>query len=163
MRLIILAAISLSMTTFAGSMHAQPWQNASPASAGWSIKGLQAAQDYAASLKPTAVMVVQDGKVVVSWGNVSRKVNVVSVRKSLLSALYGIVVSEGRVNLDRTLDDLGIDDKRPAFTEIEKQVTVRDLVVVQIMGSAQNRRAFGSIIPTTCCSSSQRRHLDEHS
>lgn len=39
-------------------------------------------------------MVVQDGRVIASWGHLSRKVNVASVRKSLLSALYGVVVAE---------------------------------------------------------------------
>ncbi|MDI6028398.1 serine hydrolase [Corticibacterium sp. UT-5YL-CI-8] len=92
---------------------------------------MNAAQDYAASLKPTAVMVVQDGKVIASWGDVSRKVNVASVRKSLLSALYGIAVSEGRISLGGTLADLGIDDKPPALTATEKQATVRDLLMAR--------------------------------
>jgi len=76
-------------------------------------------------------MVVQDSKVIASWGNVSRKINVASIRKSLLSALYGIAVSEGRINLDSTLADLGIDDKPPGVTAAEKQATVRDLLMAR--------------------------------
>lgn len=38
-------------------------------------------------------MIVQDGKEIASWGDVSAKTDVASVRKSLLSALYGIAVS----------------------------------------------------------------------
>jgi len=128
---VIIAAISLFVIVLAGGANAQPWQNADPASAGWSVNGLKAAQDYAATLKPTAVMVVQDGKVIASWGDVSRKVNVASVRKSLLSALYGIAVSEGRIDLGSSLADLGIDDKRPALTAAEKQATVRDLLMAR--------------------------------
>lgn len=131
MRLIVFAVVSFVMTVFAGGASAQRWQNADPAAAGWSVERLKAAQDYAASLKPSAVMVVQDGKVIVSWGDVTRKVNVASVRKSLLSALYGIAISEGRVSLGSTLADLGIDDKPPALTETEKQVTVRDLLTAR--------------------------------
>jgi len=123
--------VSLFALALAGGAQAQPWQSVDPASAGWSAGKLKAAQDYAASLKPTAVMVVQDGKVIASWGDVSREVNVASVRKSLLSTLYGIAVSEGRISLGSTLADLGIDDKPPALTAAEKQATVRDLLMAR--------------------------------
>ncbi|MBD0417054.1 serine hydrolase domain-containing protein [Oryzicola mucosus] len=159
MRLIVFAVVSLVMTVFAGGASAQRWQNADLASAGWSIDGLQAAQDYAASLKPAAIMVVQDGKVIASWGDTTRKVNVASVRKSLLSALYGIAVSEGRIDHDSTLADLGIDDKRPALTVAEKQATVRDLLMArsgiyyvaayETADIRKNRPARGSHAPGT--------------
>ena len=72
MRLIIFAIVSFITVVLAGGASAQPWQSADPAAASWSIDGLKTAQDYAASLKPTAVMVVQDGKVIARWGDVSR-------------------------------------------------------------------------------------------
>ncbi|WP_026792142.1 serine hydrolase domain-containing protein [Pleomorphomonas oryzae] len=128
---IIVTVLCLLMVVQAGAAQAQPWQSVDPASAGWSIEKLKAAEDYAASLKPTAVMVVQDGKVVASWGDVSRKVNLASVRKSLLGALYGIAISEGRIKLDSTVADLGIDDKPPSLTPAEKQATVRDLLMAR--------------------------------
>ncbi|MFK0333788.1 serine hydrolase domain-containing protein [Rhizobium sp. NPDC090275] len=131
MRLIVFAAVSFVTAVLAAGVSAQPWQDTDSASAGWSIDRLKAAQDYATSLKPTAVMVVQDGKVIASWGDASRKVNVASVRKSLLSALYGIAVAERRIDLGSTLADLGIDDKRPALTASEKQATVRDLLMAR--------------------------------
>jgi CubicO group peptidase (beta-lactamase class C family) len=131
MREAFLVFAFLVVSSFAGNVAAQPWQNIDPASAGWSVEKLKAAQDYAASLKPTAVMVVQDGKVIASWGDVSRKVNVASVRKSLLSALYGIAVSEGRINLGSSLADLGVDDKAPALTGPEKHATIRDLLMAR--------------------------------
>ena len=131
MREIIFAIIALVSLSLAGNADAQSWQKADPAASRWSVDGLEAAQDYAATLKPTAVMVVQNGKVIASWGDVSRKVNVASVRKSLLSALYGIAVSDGRIHLASRLADLGIDDKRPVLTAAEKQATVRDLLMAR--------------------------------
>ncbi|WP_194288138.1 serine hydrolase domain-containing protein [Agrobacterium tumefaciens] len=116
---------------FCRGVNAQPWQNIDPASAGWSLDKLKAAQDYATSLKPTAVMVVQDGKVIASWGDVSRKVNVASVCKSLLSAIYGIAVGERRIDLGSTLADFGIDDKCPALTATERRATIRDLLMAR--------------------------------
>ncbi|TCQ03312.1 CubicO group peptidase (beta-lactamase class C family) [Rhizobium sp. PP-F2F-G36] len=127
----ILVFIALLSFALVETSNAQPWQNADPVSAGWSVDRLKAAQTYATSLKPTAVMVVQDGKVIARWGDVSRKVNVASVRKSLLSALYGIAVSESRIDLRSTLADLGIDDKPPALTAAETQATVRDLLMAR--------------------------------
>ncbi len=76
-------------------------------------------------------MVVQDGRGIACWGDVSCKVNVASVRKSLLSALYGIAISEDRIDLNSTLAKLGIDDKSPALTETEKRATVRDLLMAR--------------------------------
>lgn len=131
MRPIVFAFISVVTIAFGGEANAQPWKSVDPAPAGWSVEQLKAAEDYAASLKPTAVMVVQKGEVIASWGEVSRKVSVASVRKSLLGALYGIAVSEGRIDLGSTLADLGIDDKPPVLTGAEKQATVRDLLMAR--------------------------------
>ncbi|MFS2152442.1 serine hydrolase domain-containing protein [Rhizobium sp. Rhizsp42] len=128
MRLNFLAIVSAFIISLGGGASAQPWKTVEPSSAGWCVERLKAAQDYADILKPTAVMVVQNGDVIASWGEVTRKVNVASVRRSLLSALYGIAVSEGRIDLGSTLADLGIDDKPPVLTGAEKQATVRDLL-----------------------------------
>ncbi|WP_342628405.1 serine hydrolase [Nguyenibacter vanlangensis] len=92
---------------------------------------MEAVATYANGLNPTAVMVVQDGKVIANWGNVSRKVNIASVRKSLLSALFGTAISDGRINLNSTLAELRIDDKPPPLTDAEKQATVRDLLMAR--------------------------------
>lgn len=128
MRVVVAALVLISLVS---SARAEPWQSVDPVAAGWSAERLQAARAYSDSLKPTAVMVVQDGKAVARWGDVTRKVNVASVRKSLLSALYWIAVSEGRIDLKSTLGDLGIDDKPPSLTDTEKQATVRDLLMAR--------------------------------
>ena len=73
-------------------------------------------------------MIVQGGHVVDEWGDVALKIETQSVRKSFLSALYGIHVAEGRIDLGKTVGQLGIDDKEPVLTEAEKQATVLDLL-----------------------------------
>jgi CubicO group peptidase (beta-lactamase class C family) len=106
------------------------WAKAdNPAALGWSMQKLTEAEEYTQAYKPTAVMIVQDGKVIAAWGDVAHKVNVRSVRKSLLSALFGIGVAEGRIRLDETIGELGIDDRSPGLTETEKQATIRDLLM----------------------------------
>jgi len=121
----------LLLVLTAGSASAQPWETVNPAEAGWSADGLEAARQFSKGLKPTAVMIVQDGKVVANWGDAEHKVNVASVRKSLLSALYGIAVAERRIDISRTLAELGIDDKPPSLTPTEKTATVRDLLMAR--------------------------------
>lgn len=102
-----------------------------PAALGWSMEKLAKAEDFSRAYAPTAVMIVQDGKVIASWGDVAHKVNIRSMRKSLLSALYGIAVAEGRIGLDRTIGELGIDDRAPSLSETEKQATIRDLLMAR--------------------------------
>ncbi|MCD1263885.1 amide hydrolase [Shinella sumterensis] len=114
-----------------GQARAQAWEDVDPAAAGWSVERLAAARLQAEKLKPTALMIVHDGRVVARWGDTSRKVNMASVRKSLLSALYGIAVADGRIDLSSTLAELGIDDTAPRLTEEEKTATVRDLLMAR--------------------------------
>ena len=100
-----------------------------PAALGWSTEKLTKAEEYTRTYSPTAVVIIQDGKVIASWGDSSHKVNVRSVRKSLLSALCGIGVAEGRIRLDETVGELGIDDRAPGLSETEKQANIRDLLM----------------------------------
>ena len=95
---------------------------------GWSEPLLTAARQYASTQKTLAVVVVQSGRLVDQWGPVDKKIEVRSIRKSFLSALYGIHVAEGRIDLSKTLAELGIDDAHPVLTSAEKQATILDLL-----------------------------------
>ncbi len=99
-----------------------------PEAVGWSSRKLERAKAYAGLIDTAAVMVIVDSRVLCSWGDVSAKFMVHSMRKSLLGALYGISIKEGRIRLDKTLADLGIDDIPPALTSAEKRATIRDLL-----------------------------------
>ncbi|QWF17035.1 serine hydrolase domain-containing protein [Lysobacter capsici] len=76
-----------------------------------------------------AFVALKDGRQLAQWGEVDLPINTHSVRKSLLSGLYGIAVSKGYLRLDQTLAELGIDDKVMPLTAIEKSATVRDLLM----------------------------------
>lgn len=132
MRMILIAAaLLLAAGVASAEQPAATWQKAEPAAAGWSKERLLNAQDRAKALAPTAFLVVQDGRIIASLGDPARKVNLRSVRKSLLSALIGIAVSEGRIDLHSTLAKLRIDDTPPGLTAAEKQATVRDLLMAR--------------------------------
>jgi CubicO group peptidase (beta-lactamase class C family) len=131
----------------------------SPGEAGWSSGDLKHIGSYAEEIGSTSVMIVQHGVVVMARGDVTRRSNLHSCRKSLLSSLIGIAVADGKINLDDTLAKLGIDDKPPALTETEKQATVRDLLearsgvyhptVYETKGMAETRPPRGSHAPGT--------------
>jgi CubicO group peptidase (beta-lactamase class C family) len=105
------------------------WQQlTSPEQAGWSTEGLTNVRDHASRIGSTSVMIVQHGVIVAAWGDVARRSNLHSCRKSLLNALIGIAVAGNKIHLGDTLAKLGIDDAPPALSDIEKQATVRELL-----------------------------------
>src|SRR3984893_14585681 len=119
--------LSKSEETFPG----KPWRPLSSSEkAKWSAEKLAAAHAYADadSIHTSAVMIVQSGKVVDQWGDIDKKITSYSVRKSLLSALYGIYSAEGVIDISQTLEQLGIDDSPDPLTKEEKQSRIVDLL-----------------------------------
>lgn len=129
MRIASTALFVFSLLTSAAAAATFPgktWEVAArPEEQGFSSAKLAAAREYSTTIKTAAVMIVHDGVVVSQWGEVDRKFNTHSIRKSFLATLYGKPVREGKIDLDVTLAKLGLDDK-PALTEEEKKATIRD-------------------------------------
>jgi CubicO group peptidase (beta-lactamase class C family) len=109
------------------------------------------------SIRTSAVVIVQGGEVVDEWGDIDKKIDSYSVRKTLLSALYGIYSSEGVIDVNQSLEQLGIDDSPDPLTKEEKQARVVDLlrarsgvyhlVDFETKSMAKNRPARGSHAP----------------
>jgi CubicO group peptidase (beta-lactamase class C family) len=99
-----------------------------PAKHGWSAEKLKAAREFAKASGVSALMVVEDGVVVDQSGDIDKKISSYSVRKSLISALYGIYSAEGVIDINQTLEQLGIDDNPPSLTPEEKQARIVDLL-----------------------------------
>ena len=113
------------------SFPGKSWQDVSSLEkAGWSRERLAAAHAYANadSIHTSAVMIVQGGRVVDQWGDFDKKIDCYSIRKSLLSALYGIYSAEGVIDVNQTLEQLGIDDSPDPLTKEEKQARIVDLL-----------------------------------
>lgn len=96
----------------------------------WSRAKLDEARNYAATIATAAVMIVHRGHLIEQWGDVTARYKCHSIRKSLLSALIGIHVHEGRIDLDLSLAELGIDD-REGLTERERAATIMDLLTAR--------------------------------
>jgi CubicO group peptidase (beta-lactamase class C family) len=84
----------------------------------------------ARDLDATAVHVLVDGHTLLDVGDTARPVRVHSVRKSLISALYGVAYDQGVVDLRTTLGEVGIDDT-PPLTGQEKSATIEDLLTAR--------------------------------
>ncbi|NUM54067.1 MAG: serine hydrolase [Candidatus Hydrogenedentes bacterium] len=99
-----------------------------PLASGWSAEKLAEAREYANRIGSAAVIVIHDGNLVAEWGETTKRFNAHSVRKSLLSALYGVAIERGLIDVNATLAELSIDDVRPGLTEQEKTAKVSDLL-----------------------------------
>ena len=110
-------------STFPG----QTWRLSPPEVSQWSADALRQADDLARSMGTDAYLVVHHGAIVHQFGDVSKPMNLFSGRKSVLSVLYGIAVDRQTIDLNKTLADLGMEDKF-ALTETEKAATIRQLL-----------------------------------
>ncbi|MFC2169618.1 serine hydrolase domain-containing protein [Acidobacteriota bacterium] len=74
-----------------------------------------------------SLLVLHKGNVILSEGETTRRFRCASMRKSIMNAMIGIAIENGKIKLKSTLAELGIDDK-PKLTEEEKSATVEDLL-----------------------------------
>jgi CubicO group peptidase (beta-lactamase class C family) len=126
----LFVALACVVPVFAGErVPGEEWmQYANPEAAGFDTKRLEAARATWEELPSSAFMVVSDGAVVAAWGDVSRRFMCHSVRKSFMSALYGIYWDRGEIELNKNLVDLGIDDLGDGLIETEKRARILDLL-----------------------------------
>ena len=98
---------------------------------GWSPELLQKTTTFIRDNSHTTGLVVVDrGRVVYQYGDVQELSYVASVRKSILSMLYGYWVENGTIKLDTTLDALKIDDIG-GLLPTEKKATIRDVITAR--------------------------------
>lgn len=95
-----------------------------PEQAGWSSEQLAT---VCRNSNANAVLLVQNGKIVYAYGEYWRRIKCHSMRKSFLSALYGIYVERGMIDTGKTIAQLGITNT-PPLTEDEKQAKIVDLL-----------------------------------
>ncbi len=129
-----LAMFTVAMLLCVAAASAEPgvdWDILDPREAARVAPIQDAVQNYARKYRPTAIVVVQDDRLVAKSGDIARKVNVRSVRKSLLSALFGVAIERGQIDIEKTLEQLGVDDNAPSLTPDEKQATVRQLLMAR--------------------------------
>jgi CubicO group peptidase (beta-lactamase class C family) len=103
---------------------------ADPSSAGYCRDRLGRAAASLETLPTTGMMVVVGGRVLVEYGDVEAVSYLASVRKSVLAMLFGNYVASGKIDLNKTLAELKIDDLG-GLTASEKQATIADLLAAR--------------------------------
>jgi CubicO group peptidase (beta-lactamase class C family) len=106
------------------------WQTADPIAAGWKASGLDAVQTLCETQETDCLLIVQGGKIVWSWGDITHKYLCHSMRKSFLAAMMGEDIASGAIRLEATLEELGIDDNE-GLSVIEKRADVHDLLTAR--------------------------------
>ena len=104
------------------------WQRVpDPTRAGWSKSGLDSVQALISRMSSSAMVVVEHGKIVYTYGDITAQSYLASVRKSILSMLYGIEIERGHIDTSKTLAQLAIDDVGGLLPR-EKEATIQDLL-----------------------------------
>lgn len=128
----ITLALYLLLIPIAKSQEIYPgisWKKiTNPEQLGWSVEKLDQARLISDSIGSDAVMIVYRGAILKAWGNFERKFMCHSMRKSLLSALFGIQVDNGLISLNASLAELGIEDPPNQLSPLEKSATVENLL-----------------------------------
>jgi CubicO group peptidase (beta-lactamase class C family) len=107
---------------------AADWQPVRPESEGYSSAKLEALRAWLAAGPTTAMIVVAHGHMIFSFGDVARVSKIASVRKSILSMLYGNYVQSGKIDLNQTVEQLGLQEPGKPFLPIEKTATLEQLL-----------------------------------
>ena len=105
------------------------WQMfATPGQAGFAPTLAEEFDDICESSGAAGVIIVFDGAVLLRFGDVETRFMCHSVRKSLMSIMYGMAVDRQAIDLDKSLADLAIGEIEPGLSENEKLATVSDLL-----------------------------------
>lgn len=94
----------------------------------WDSEGLKTYRDYIIdSTKVTGLVIVHKGEIIFQYGDITENSYIASCRKSVLAMLYGKYVENGSIDLNKTIEQLGLDDVDGLLPE-EKKATVQEII-----------------------------------
>lgn len=77
-----------------------------------------------------SIIILENDKIIFEYGPTDKIMNVASIRKSIMSILYGVAVDKGLIDISKTLSELEIDEVT-LLTQEEKSATIRDLLMAK--------------------------------
>ncbi len=102
--------------------------NETPAEAGWGEKDRSTFTRYIIdSTNITGLVIVHKGEIILEYGDIAENSYIASCRKSVLSMLFGNPIENGVIDLNKTLEELKIEDISKLLP-IEKKATIKDLI-----------------------------------
>jgi CubicO group peptidase (beta-lactamase class C family) len=106
------------------------WTTVKPESVGYSSARLESLRSWLRTLDTKAMLIAVHGQVIFEYGDVTHASKVASVRKSILSMLYGPHVMGGRIDPRKTVVELGLEEAEP-FLPIERHATLEHLLTAR--------------------------------
>ena len=106
----------------------EQWTAHNPTEHGWDVEKLLDAKSQFEILQSASVVVVHKGRLIAEWGDSAERFTAQSVRKGLLNSLIGILIDDGTLSVDMTLEQMGINDSDPTLTPAEREATLADLM-----------------------------------
>src|SRR5262249_11475215 len=126
--IVVWASSAMSQPSALRVFPGDTWQRAAdPTRLGWRKSGLDSVQSLISRMGSSAMVVVEHGKIVYSYGDLAAQSYLASVRKSILSVLYGIEIGRGHIDTARTLASLGVTDVGGLLPS-EREATIQDLL-----------------------------------
>ena len=132
-----LLALSLSLSPIVSAQSQPPaapdfpgadWQLVRAESEGYSSARFGALRSWLAAGATSSMVVVVHGHMIFSYGDIAHPSKIASVRKSILSMLYGNYVLNGTIDLGKTVVQLGLEEPDRPFLSIEKTATLEQLI-----------------------------------
>ena len=116
---------------------------------GWSKTKLNDLKKFIIdSTHSTGMLAILHGKILFQYGDIPEISYLASCRKSVLSILYGPFIENRKIDLNRTIEQLGLDDIG-GLLPVEKQATIKDLLTARsgVYHSASNEGDASSMAP----------------
>ena len=116
MKKVILSLIALLFTTplYAEKIYpkaGEDWAMAKPSKYGFNDQKVKELRRYIIdSMQTTGMMIIVGGECIFKFGNIESVSYIASCRKSVLSMLYGKYVKNGTIDLNKSLEEIGISD-----------------------------------------------------
>lgn len=103
------------------------WEQLTPEAVGYSTPKLEALRGWLKTQDTESMMIVVQGRVIFSYGDVTHTSKIASVRKSIVGMLYGKYVVGATIDTSKTVEQLGLQEETP-FLPIEKHATLEQLL-----------------------------------
>lgn len=125
----IFVPLAIYITISHSSFSQIPWTYTdNPTASGWDSTELVYFNKYIIdSTNITGLMIIHDGQVLFEYGDIVENSYIASCRKSVLAMIYGKYVENGTIDLNKTIEQLGIDDVE-GILPIEQKATIKDLI-----------------------------------
>jgi len=104
------------------------WQVVKPESEGYSSAKLEALRAWLAAGPTTGMMILVHGHMIFGYGDTVKVSKIASVRKSILSILYGKYVANNTIDLNKTVEQLDLEEPGKPFLPDEKRATLEQLL-----------------------------------